>query len=60
LLTTFRAAAAGLRSKWPEAATVVDRLAEAYEHDAEHEDAVAAADRRRYGIEPPTKKNKSE
>jgi hypothetical protein len=40
--------------QWPEAAAVLDRLADSYQQRAEQEDAEAAADRHRYNIDTPT------
>jgi hypothetical protein len=51
LSATFRESASKLRLEWPEAAAVLDRLADNYEHEAEREDAEAAADRHRYKMD---------
>jgi hypothetical protein len=51
LSATFSESAAKLRLEWPEAAAVLDRLADNYEREAEREDAEAAADRHRYKMD---------
>jgi hypothetical protein len=46
----FRESAAKIRMQWSEAASVLDRLAKTYQHQAECEDAEAAADKHKYGM----------
>jgi hypothetical protein len=61
LSSGYRDAAAKLRMQWPEAAGVLDRLADNYAQDAEREDAEAQADRHRYKIpDPPAEPSKGE
>jgi hypothetical protein len=54
LSASFRESANALRMQWPEAAAVLDRLADSYQQRAAEEDAEAEADRHRYKLSPPS------
>lgn len=52
LASQYRASARRLRAEWPRTAAMLDDLADAYDHDAERQDASAQTTRERWAIDP--------